>query len=96
MNKQEMLIDRIRELARGQDAVTYNTLIKAADLMENQRSNIMALQKCLEMAQGERDAVTKRMIQLEQELHDAKSELEAAVHGQETLQKELARLMEDK
>ena len=62
----ERLIKELRETAhRVQDIDVL--LHRAADVLSNQNSNILALQKRLEMARGERDIVTERMIQLEQE-----------------------------
>ena len=43
-------------------------------IIENQQTHITALMHQLDMARGERDAVTKRMIKLEQEIRRVKGE----------------------
>ena len=48
MDKFEMLIDRLREVAQGMDFPRRRTLEQAADYLENQRSEILALYKILE------------------------------------------------
>ena len=71
MYRNEMLIDRIREIARGQDEVMYNTLIKAADLMENQANEIKALKQICE----KQAVVNQQAAQMALELDTAKAEL---------------------
>lgn len=72
------LAERLRECAREMDHPRRRTFQSAADLIENQQTCIEALQKRLEMAQGERDIVTKHMIRQEQALAEASKELEEA------------------
>lgn len=65
----EFLIERARMFAQSNVCICDSrSLNQMADAMENQQKHIEALQKRLEMAQGERDIVTERMIQLEQKL----------------------------
>lgn len=48
MDRLEMLIDRLREVAKDMDSPRRRTLEQAADYLENQRTEIMALYKILE------------------------------------------------
>ena len=71
----EELIRRLREepLDSNKAALTIMDLcIDAAAAIEN-------LSHTLDMAQGERDAVTKRMIELEQEVGRLREERDAAI-----------------
>ena len=48
MDRLEMLIDRLREVAQGMYGPRRRTLEQAADYLENQRREIEALHKMLE------------------------------------------------
>lgn len=48
MDRFEMLIDRLREIARGVGLPRRRTLDQAADMLENQRNEILALQQIVE------------------------------------------------
>lgn len=48
MDRLDMLIDRLREVAKDMDSPRRRTLEQAADYLENQRTEIMALYKILE------------------------------------------------
>ena len=48
MDRLEMLVDRLREVARDLDSPRRRTLWQAADYLENQRREIEALHKMLE------------------------------------------------
>ena len=48
MDRFEMLIDRLREIARGMDSPRHRTLDQAADMLENQREEILGLQQIVE------------------------------------------------
>lgn len=50
MNRLEMLVDRLREVADMMDSPQKRTLVQAADWLENQRREIDALHKMLEVA----------------------------------------------
>lgn len=104
MDKNEMLIDRLREVAKGMDTPQSRTLTQAADLLENYRHEIVALAQIvekqaadldcrakvfdeaskgvlnmLEQARGERDAVTRRMIELETQNAKLMKDFEASL-----------------
>ena len=48
MDRFEMMIDRLREIARGVGLPRRRTLDQAADMLENQRNEILALQQIVE------------------------------------------------
>ena len=48
MNRSKMLIDRLREIARDVGTHRRRTLDQAADMLENQRNEILALQQIVE------------------------------------------------
>ena len=48
MDRLEMLVDRLREVAQDMDIPRRRTLWQAADYLENQRREIEALYKMLE------------------------------------------------
>lgn len=50
MDRLEMLVDRLREVAKDMDSPRRRTLEQAADYLENQRREIEALYKMLEGA----------------------------------------------
>lgn len=81
MNDYKELIERLREYAEWARANEWevplcmgDSLGAAADAIENQQTHIAALMHQLDMARAERDAVTKRMIELEQELGRVKED----------------------
>ena len=71
MDKFEMLVDRLREIARGKSIPLRDTLAQAADYLENQRSEILALTQIVERQAD----VNQRATELAQELHETKSEI---------------------
>ena len=50
MDRFEMMVDRLREVANMMDSPQRRTLTQAADYLENQRREIEALHKMLEGA----------------------------------------------
>lgn len=52
MDKEEMLVDRLREVAKSVDLPRRRTLEQAADALENYRNHVAALQKLLEARDG--------------------------------------------
>ena len=75
MDDYKELIDTLRDLTHGIVRISNGSVLReAADAIENQQTHIAALMHQLEMARGERDAVTKRMIKLEQEIRRVKGE----------------------
>lgn len=61
----ELEIYRLKEMAMGLDTGKRHLIMNAIDAIENLQAHLEHRDRDLEQARGERDAVTKRMIQLE-------------------------------
>ena len=70
-DKVGMLIDRLREIARVMGLPRRRTLDQAADMLDNQHSEILALTQIVER-QADTNGAVMRLVQ---EMHEAESEL---------------------
>ena len=65
MDKFEMLVERLREISRGIGLPRRRTLDQAADMLENQRSEILALTQIVEKQADANQRATSLALQLE-------------------------------
>ena len=86
--------DYVKELREQALKLDVARLPKIA---EEYRKSAKVIEELYNRNQVQRETILKyldELTKLEHSLHDTKSELNAAIAGQETLQKELARFME--